>query len=177
VKLANDAVDQVRRRQAHTLRPDDAAYVKRARWVLLKAPENLLPHEHEKLSALAVANRPLYRAYLLKEALREMYRFAPERAAARLVSWLAWASRSRLAPFVRLARTIRQHRDGILAAIEHGLSNARLEGLNSKVRLLSHRAFGFHSADALLALVFLCCSGISIDLPSDRRPTSDPYTI
>ena len=68
-------------------------------------------------------------------------------------------------PFVRLARTLREHRDGILAAIRLGLSNGRLEGLNSKIRLISHRAFGFHSADPLIALVYLCCTGITIDLP------------
>jgi hypothetical protein len=60
-------------------------------------------------------------------------------------AWLAWESRSRLQPFIRLARTLRAHRDGILAAIRLGLSNGRLEGLNSKIRLLSHRSYGFHS--------------------------------
>jgi transposase len=55
--------------------------------------------------------------------------------------------------------------DGILAAIRLGLSNGRLEGLNSKIRLISHRSFGFHSADALIALVYLCCTGIVIELP------------
>ena len=72
---------------------------------------------------------------------------------------------------------MRKHQDGILAAVEHGLSNGRLEGLNSKIRLLSHRAFGFHSADARIGLVYLCCSGMSIPLPSDRRPEVDPYAI
>jgi len=86
-------------------------------------------------------------------------------APAHLDPWLAWASRSRLKPFVRLARTLRSHRDGILAAIRLGLSNGRLERLNSKIRLISHRSFGFHSADALIALVYLCCTGIIIELP------------
>jgi transposase len=44
-------------------------------------------------------------------------------------------------------------------------SNGRLEGLNSKIRLISHRSYGFHSADALIALVYLCCTGITIELP------------
>jgi transposase len=52
----------------------------------------------------------------------------------------AWASRSHLTPFVRLARTLKAHRDGILAALRLGLSNGRLEGLNSKIRLISHRS-------------------------------------
>ncbi len=51
----------------------------------------------------------------------------PALAPAHLDAWLAWASRSRLAPFVRLARTIRRHRAGILAAIRLGLSNGRLD--------------------------------------------------
>ena len=72
-----------------------------------------------------------------------------------LDAWLAWAQRSKLKPFVRLARTLRRYRDGILAAITLGLSNARLEGLHSKVRLLSHRSFGFHSAAPLIALICL----------------------
>jgi transposase len=66
---------------------------------------------------------------------------------------------------VRAARTLRRHRDGILAAIELGLSNGRLEGLNSRVRLISHRSFGFHSSAPLIALIYLCCGGIVIDLP------------
>jgi len=43
-------------------------------------------------------------------------------------------------------------------------SNGRLEGLNSKIRLISHRAFGFHSANPLIALVYLRCTGMVIDL-------------
>ncbi len=53
----------------------------------------------------------------------------------------------------------------MLAAVELGLSNGRLEALNSKVRLLSHRAYGFHSADALIAIIYLCCAGIQTALP------------
>ena len=89
----------------------------------------------------------------------------PRLAPAHLDAWLAWATRSRLVPFIRLARTIRRHRAGILAAIRLGLSNGRLEGLNSRIRLISHRSFGFHSATPLIALVYLCCARITIDLP------------
>jgi transposase len=89
----------------------------------------------------------------------------PRLASAHLDAGLAWASRSRLRPFVRLACTLRAHREGILAAIRLGLSNGRLEGLNSKIRLISHRSYGFRSADALIALVYGCCTGIDIELP------------
>lgn len=178
IKLANDAVDEVRRAQVRALKGNaGASSLKKTRWLLLKAPENLLPWESEKLSTLGVVNRPLYRAYLLKEALRDLYREPINVAEPRLKAWIAWASRSKLPPFVKLARTIREHRKGILAAIEHGLSNGRLEGLNNRIRLLSHQAFGFHSPEALLAMVYLCCTHISIPLLSDKRPHVDPYSL
>jgi Transposase len=74
---------------------------------------------------------------------------------------------------MRLARTLRTHRDGILAAIRLGLSNGRLEGLNSRIRLLSHRAFGFHFANPLIALVYLRCAAITIELPRCFTPKSN----
>jgi hypothetical protein len=89
----------------------------------------------------------------------------PDRAPEHLTAWLAWASRSQLKPFVKLARTIRKYRDGILAAVRLGLSNARLEGLNSKVRLISHRSYGFHGPQPLISLIYLCAGAVNIDLP------------
>jgi Transposase len=55
------------------------------------------------------------------------------------------ASRSRLKPFIRLAKTIRKHRDGILAAMRLKINNARVKALNNKARLVTRRAYGFDS--------------------------------
>jgi transposase len=168
-RLASRATDQVRRDEwnAHERSHTPAGrWVKGTRWSLLKAPERQTVGQLATLWEVQQANRSLYRAFLLREQLRLLYHLDdPRLAPAHLDAWLAWASRSRLKPFVRLARTLRAHRNGILAAIRLGLSNGRLEGLNSKIRLISHRSFGFHSADALIALVYLCCTGITIELP------------
>ena len=82
-----------------------------------------------------------------------------------LEQWTGWAKRSRLRPFVKLARTLRQYRDGVLAAIRLRLSNARMEGLNNKIGVIKHRAYGFHSFAALAAMVFLCCTDLQLELP------------
>jgi transposase len=168
-RLASRATDQVRRDEWNAHERSHTAtgrWVKGTRWSLLKAPERQTVGQLATLYEVQQANRQLYRAFLLREELRLLYHLPdPRLAPAHLDAWLAWATRSRLRPFVRLARTLRAHRDGILAAIRLGLSNGRLEGLNSKIRLISHRSFGFHSADALIALVYLCCTGIVIDLP------------
>ena len=67
-----------------------------------------------------------------------------------------------------LSRTLRKHRDSIIAAVDLGLSNSKLEGLNSKIRLINHRGYGHHTAAAVIAMIYLCCAGITIELPTGR---------
>ena len=128
-------------------------------------PSNQSATQLLRLAEVQQTNKRMFRAFLLNGELRYVYKVPKHEAPERLDAWLAWASRSRLKPFVKLARTIRKHKAGVLAAIEIGISNGRLEALNSKVRLISHRAYGFHSANALIAMIYLCCAGIQIALP------------
>jgi transposase len=168
VKLASEAVHDLRRTEARERKgTDEATVLKGSRWALLKAPDSLTPTEKLRLWDVAAINRRVYRGYLLKEELRAMYACRTGAAAStHLDSWLAWASRSKLRPFVKLARTLRRYRDGIISAIDLGLSNGRLEGLNNKIAVLKHRAYGFHSAAALIAMIFLCCTKLSLELPT-----------
>jgi len=166
VKLGNEAVHAVRRTEARERKGSAQAEVlKGSRWALLKSPENLSDEEHVRLAAVTQLNARVYRAYLLKEELRALYACGGHGASSHLTAWLAWACRSKLAPFVKLARTIRKYRDGVLASIRLGVSNGRLEGLNNKIGMLKHRAYGFHSAAALIAMIYLCCTGMIIPLP------------
>ena len=52
--------------------------------------------------------------------------------------------------------------DGIVAYVRHRISNGLVEGLNNKARLITRRAYGFHSADAVLAMINLCCSALNV---------------
>jgi transposase len=168
VQLGGKAVDQVRRdeyNQHGRSATGEGKWIKGTRYSLLKDTAKQTDKQLLKLAEVVLTNKRLYRAFLLYSELRYIYRLPIEEAAERLDAWLAWASRSRLKPFIKLARTIRNHKAGVVAAIELNLSNGRLEALNSKVRLLSHRAYGFHSANALIAMIYLCCAGIQIALP------------
>jgi len=168
VQLGGKACDQVRRDEYNKhgrSSTDTGKWIKGARYSLLKDTANQTPKQLLKLAEVVTTNKSMYRAFLLYSELRYIYKLPKQEAADRLDAWLAWASRSRLKPFIKLARTLRKHKPGVLAAVELGISNGRLEALNSKVRLLSHRAYGFHSADALIAMIYLCCAGITIALP------------
>jgi transposase len=169
VALAGRAVDDVRRAEWNhqgKSQTGPGRWVKAVRWSLLKAPERQTVAQLAALHQVSQVNRRLYRAFLLKEELRLLYHLEdPTLAPAHLDAWLAWASRSQLKPFVKLARTLRARRAGVLAAIRLGLSNGRMEGLHAKVRLLSHRSFGFHGPQPLIALIYLCCTRLTIDPP------------
>jgi len=169
VALANRALDELRRQLWNRLGKSKGSgkVIKGTRWALLKDPSALTDSQQGTLALLAKLNSPLYRGYLLKEQLRAIYALESRTHAPRLLeAWLRAAARSRLKPFVKLARTLREHKDGILAAIRLGLSNSRLEGLASRVRLISHRSFGFHTAEPLIALIHLCCGRITVQLPT-----------
>ena len=129
--------------------------LKGARFALLKNPENLTEHQSEKLAWIVKADPRLHRAYLLKEGLRAVFKMPPDQAADALEGWLRWARRCRIPVFVKLAKKITKHRDRILAAIEHQLSNGLIESTNTKIRLITRVAFGFKSADALISLAML----------------------
>jgi len=169
VALATDALDEIRREVWNEARQAGQTAVakglKGARFALWKNPEHLTARQRSKLSDIQSTNRRLYRAYLLKEQLRQIYRVPPSAAIAMLDGWITWARRCRLTPFVKLARTITDQRAGILAAIQHGLSNARVEAINTQIRLITRRAFGFHSPDALIALAMLSLADLCPPLP------------
>jgi transposase len=128
-------------------------------------PQNLTARQKTKLREVERTNRPLYQAYLLKEHLRQIYRLPLDHALNLLTAWLEWARESKLEPFLRLADTIEEQRAGIEAALRHGLSNARVEAINTQIRLITRRAFGFHSPQALIALTMLSLADLCPPLP------------
>jgi transposase len=163
-RLAHDALDRVRREQMRELRgTEEGQAIKRTRWTLQKNPWNLTLAEQEKLTQVKLYNWPLYRAYLLKETLCDILDHRqPNVARRRLGEWIAWAQRSRLAAFVRLGETIRKHAEGIIEYVRTRLSNGLSEGMNGKIRTITKRAYGFRDPYSLIAMIYLCCTGILI---------------
>jgi transposase len=144
---------------------DTAKALKGSRFALWKNPENLTANQAAKLAWIAIADPRLYRAYLLKEGLRLIFKMPADQAAAALDRWIGWARRSRIPALVELQRKIGRHRTRILAAIEHGMSNGPVESVNTKIRLLTRRAFGYRNPDALIALAMLSLGPHTIALP------------
>ena len=113
----------------------------------------------------------LYRAYLLKEQLRSILKMDDVDAAEEeLIKWVKWARHCRIASFVKLQRKIMRHKDHILNTIRYGLSNARIEATNNKIKLLIRQAYGFRDVDNMIDMVLLYCSNLRIPLPNRPVP-------
>jgi transposase len=138
---------------------------KRARWALWKNPQRLTDQQRHQLAWIAKTDPRVWRAYLLKEALRYVFTVKGAHGKAALDRWTSWARRSRLPSFIELQRRIVKHRAAIDAALDSNLSNALIESTNTKIRLLTRIAYGFHGPEPLIALAMLSLGGHTPHLP------------
>ena len=106
-----------------------------------------------------------HRAYLLKEGLRTAFKLKGEEGKHALTRWLSWAARCRIPEFTELGKKIRRHLPSIHATLDHGLSNGLIESVNTKIRVITRMAFGFHNPAALIGLAMLALGGLRPPLP------------
>lgn len=189
VAWATDALDAVRRRTWNELKKDErrgkrkagrpkkgeevlpasSDAVKNARFALLKNPEDLTRNQQAKMEMLQAEDGEMYRGYVLKERLRLLLKMTVDEAQPELDSWLESACRCRIPEFVELQKKIRRHKDRIIETVASGLSNARVEAINNKIKVTSRMAYGFRNIDNLIAMIMLRCSNLPFSLPG-RRP-------
>lgn len=144
-----------------------ASEIKHSTYVLGKAPEHLTEHQRIRLETIQATDRQLYRAYCLKECLRVLLKSSDiTQAEADLKHWLWWASHSRIPAFKKLYTKIKRHQHHILNTICLGLSNARIEATNNKIKLIIRKAYGFRNIQNMMDMVYLVCSNIRIPLPN-----------
>ena len=121
---------------------------------------------------IAENNSRLYRACRMKETLCLLLKIRDaDEAEAELKRWLWWASHSRIKAFKELYQKIKRHRGHILNTIRLGMSNARIEATNNKIRLIIRKAYGFRNIQNMLDMVYLVCSDLKVPLPN-RKPKS-----
>lgn len=166
VRHLNAAVDEVRRSLVRKLKGPSKALVKGTRFVRLKNPWNLTPKQKRSLREQVRTNSPLSWAWYLKEDFQRCWDYVSEGWAKRhLDQWLWWASHSRLESFKDFARMIRKHKAGILAWTKRRITNGALEGVNNKIKLVSHRSYGFRNDDRYIEAIYHNCS--ALPLPPD----------
>ena len=148
----------------------EATEIKRSTYSLGKAPEHLTERQKIRLEVIKANDPKLYRAYRLKESLRLLLKSTSvQQAEVDLKRWLWWASHSRIPAFRTLYKKIKRHKKHILNTIRLGLSNARIEATNNKIKLIIRKAYGFRNMQNMMDMVYLVCSNIQVPLPN-RKP-------
>jgi transposase len=175
VRWAGEALDVIRRRiwnqvRTRVIRGRPATghgkAMNKALWALRKDPASWTANQAASMAWIAATHPQLHRAWQLKEALRAVFADHGPTALEALDRWLGWARRARLPEFLDLARRINAHRQTIEATLLSGLTNALTESLNTKIRLISRRAYGFKNVDALIALAQLSLGNHKPALPT-----------
>jgi len=143
-----DAVDQVRRQEAQKLKSENPELLNKTRYIWLKNPWNLTENQRLRLSDLEKLNLKINRAYLLKEGFRKFWDYTYQAWAKKyLDQWFWWATHSRLKPMRDFAWMIRRHQDDILNYFKVRIDNGAVEALNNKAKSISHRAYGYRTAE------------------------------
>ena len=144
---------------------------KAGRWALRTGENKLTDKKRDLVNRIARTNRRIGRAWTLKEQLRDLYRLEHEPGTARrlLRAWITAAKRSRIPTFTALGKRLQEHFEAVIAAVELGISNALIEGINAKIRLINARGYGHHSAQTLTSMIYLCLGGLHPQLPTTTR--------
>jgi transposase len=111
--------------------------LKRTKYLWLYSNENVPESSRARFATLREMHLKTGRAWAIKESLRDLWAYQRKGWALRhWKHWYFWATHSRLKPVVKVARTIQEHLDNVLTYIDHRITNATCEGLNSKIQTI-----------------------------------------
>ena len=134
----------------------------------------MTPYQKNKLEEIKHLYPILFRGYQLKEGLRFVFQCGKENVEHELNKWLSWSCRCRIPVFVELSKKIRRHKEAIIATVRHGLSNARIESMNNKIKVMIRKAYGFRNIQNLIDMIMIVCSDLykKIELPYKIRQSN-----
>lgn len=153
IKLMNEALGKIRADEARQF-PE---FLKKSRYLFLKNPEKLSPEEQERLDTM-VANQcyKSVEAYTHKLNLQNVY-YAENRQEAEtlLKQWHKKASKSAISLIQKIAKTVKDHWDGILSHFDSELTTGYLEGINSLIQAAKARARGYRNPRNMISMAYL----------------------
>ncbi|MDG6219703.1 MAG: ISL3 family transposase, partial [Candidatus Thermoplasmatota archaeon] len=164
IKKINEAVDTVRKTEFSKANDEERIQMKRKRFIILKRKKNLTEKQHEKLQELMKNNEQLYKAYLLKEQISDIFDEDDyDTAMKRLYHWIQNVERSEIQPFKKVLKTMGQYSYGIHNYFNYHITNAGSEGFNTKINIIRRKAYGFWDLDYFMLKIFQSCGVMKLD--------------
>jgi transposase len=156
--MINHAVDLVRRDESKGQKS-----LKHTRYIWLKSNDHLTQRQQQQVESLSRMNLKTFRAYRIKEALRQLWTCQTHGDAEKyLKKWYFWATHSRLNPIIEFAKIVKDHWTGILNFFHSRITNGIIEGINSKIKTAMKRAYGFKTFRYLRTIVYLVAGKLAL---------------
>jgi transposase len=158
-----EALDHVRKREHKALSSQGDSTLAKSKYLWLYSEENVPDRSREHFEAIKSRELKTARAWALKESLRQLWAYHTVGWAKRFWQrWYFWATHSRLAPMIEVAKLIARHLPNVLTYFVHPITNAVAEGLNSKIASVQKRACGYRNVDHFKIAVYFHCGGLSL---------------
>ncbi|WP_231633131.1 ISL3 family transposase [Numidum massiliense] len=164
MKMVNEAVDDVRKEEQK-----QTPELHKTKYIWLKNEDMLTNDQKKTLERLKDGNLKTGRAYRMKLALQDLWQVNQLFADIFLDEWLGWATRSQLPPFIRVSKTIKKHKEGILRWFTTRMTNGLLEGLNSLIQAAKRRARGYRNPQNLIHMVYMTANKLYIRACASRQ--------
>lgn len=156
IKIINEAVDNVRKREVKT-----NPILKKSKYVFLKNRENFTQKEKGKYSEISLSklNIKTFKAMQIRELFQQIYSSqTKEQFELLLKKWYFWATHCRIPEIIEVAKTIKNHWDGVISWAEKRISNGILEGFNSLFKAAKGKARGYKRIDTITTVIYLLTS-------------------
>ncbi len=137
-----------------------APEIKGAKYAVGKNPENLSVAQKAKLDSIREGYPKLFKAWQMKEALRKVFHENVGSVETHLKGWISFAARCRIPEMKKIGDKIKRNLNGIIKSVELKISNARIESMNNKIKLMIRKAYGFRNIENLKSLILLGCSSL-----------------
>lgn len=164
VRHLNEAVDKVRRAEHRRLRQTGDERLTGTKYVWLKGQARRSRKDWLAIRELTAAGLKVGRAWAIKEAALKLWTYRSKTWARKYFKkWYFWATHSRLAPMIRVARMMKRHLEGILNFLRHRTTNALTEALNSKIQEIKYRARGYRNRENFRLAILFHCGGLDLN--------------
>ncbi len=166
IKKVNEALDTIRRKEFADATAREKLNMKRKRFIILKRNKNLNEKQLERLDELMKNNETLYKSYLLKEQISDIFdEENHEEALKRLSEWIDNVRETGFEPFKKVVGTLRKYSYGIHNYFKYKVTNAGSEGINTKINVIRRKAYGYWDLDYFILKIFQACGVMKLDPP------------
>jgi transposase len=163
MKMANEAVDQVRRQEHRELQKANDSRLSGTKFIWLKSQENLTTSQQAKLDQVFAMHLKTGKAWAFKEMLRELWDHnTAAEATVYFNDWYRRVIHTQLEPLKKVARSIKERLANVVSYCTHQITNAVAEGINSKIQAIKRRVGGYRNNENFKTAIYFYCGGLNL---------------